>query len=259
MICLRSWLVLLIAGCGMAAAQAELTITGTRVVYEDAQGESSVRVRHSAGDTPVLMQAWLDDGDPRSEPGTQDVPFLMNPSVAYMAPGAEQVIRILRVGDLPTDRETLLFFNVLEVRPDAVDAIGVDGGSVHFNMQVRLKFFYRPKGLRMRLDQAVESLRFLAEPPGDDGVLRLRVDNPTPYHVTFNALTLHASDAADAPALAALDPAHEFGSMVVPHGTMTVYLKAPGGGTTHLPAQAQVRYTYVNDQGGYVTLKSRLE
>jgi len=239
--------------CTASVAQAAFTIVGTRVVYEDAQGEANVRVRYSVGETPVLMQAWLDDGDPESQPGTQDVPFIMNPAVARMTPRAEQIIRILRVGDLPSERETLFFFNVLEVLPDADSHSDADESFVHLNMQARLKFFYRPKGLQPAPQRAVESLRFSAEPPGADGSLRLRVENPTPYYFTLGQLTLHASDSA--PALAELDSARELDPMVAPHSAMTVYMKADGA---RLPAQAQVRYTWINDQGGYVSQQGRL-
>jgi len=254
-IALWKWLGLIAALCAASVAHAAFTITGTRVVYEDAQGEANVRIRYSVGETPVLMQAWLDDGDPESQPGAQDVPFIMTPAVAHMTPGAEQVIRILRVGNLPSERETLFFFNVLEVLPDA--GSDADESFVHLNMQARLKFFYRPKGLQPAPQRAVESLRFSAEPQGADGSLRLRVENPTPYYFTLGMLTLHASESDSAPALAELDSARELGPMVAPHSAMTVYLKAAGG--ARLPAQAQVRYTWINDQGGHVSQQGRLQ
>jgi len=238
------------------AAQAAFTIMGTRVVYEDAQGEANVRIRYSVGETPVLMQAWLDDGDPESQPGAQTVPFLMTPAVAHMQPDDEQIIRIIRIGELPADRESLFFFNVLEVPPDAAEQADADESFVQLNMQARLKFFYRPKGLLPAPGKAVESLRFSALSPEADGAWRLRVDNPTPYYYTLSGLTLHTSAGDNSPALATLDTDRELGPMVAPHSAMTVYLKPEGG--ARLPAQAQVRTTWINDQGGHVTTPGTL-
>jgi len=129
---LSTWLAALLAGA-CTLAQAAFSIVGTRVVYEEAQGETNVRVRYMTGDTPVMMQAWLDDGGPNAEPGMQDVPFIMTPAVAHMTPGDEQVIRIIRIGELPTDRESLFFFNVLEVPPDANDKIAAGENFVQIN------------------------------------------------------------------------------------------------------------------------------
>jgi len=240
-----------------ALAQAGFSIVGTRVVYDEAQGETNVRVRHLTGDVPVMMQAWLDDGDPQTQPGAQSVPFIMSPAVARMDPGAEQVIRIIRIGELPTDRESLFFFNVLEVPPDVDDAIAEGANLVQFNMQARLKFFYRPKGLKPAPDRAVDALRFSLEPAQADGALRLRVQNPTPYHFTLSQVFLHASAAPDAPALAELDAEREYGPMVAPHSALSVFLKPAASGAAR--SSAQVRYTYINDQGGYVTKQGKLD
>jgi len=237
-------------------AQAGFVIGGTRVVYDEAQGEANVRIRHASGDTPVMMQAWLDDGDPQARPGAQSVPFIMTPAVAHMESGAEQVVRIIRIGELPTDRESIFYFNVLEVLPDAQDRVATGENFVQFNMQTRLKLFYRPKGLQPVPDKAVDGLRFSLEPAQSDGSRQLRVENPTPYHYTLSQVFLHASAAQDAPALAELDTDREFGPMVAPHSEMRVFLKPAANGAAGSPAQ--VRYTYVNDYGGYVVKQSGL-
>ncbi|MBO1928634.1 fimbria/pilus periplasmic chaperone [Providencia rettgeri] len=43
---------------------------------------------------------------------------------------------------LPTDRESLLYFNVLGIPPQ-----GKEANAVQFTIQSRLKLFYRPKVL----------------------------------------------------------------------------------------------------------------
>jgi len=231
------------------AAHAGFTISGTRVIYEEAQGETTVNVRHTVGDTAVLMQAWIDDGDPEMQPGQQNVPFILTPAVALMEPGNAQVIRVLRIGELPPDRESLFFFNVLEVPPDASDKMAAGESFVQFAMQARLKFFYRPRGLQPSINRAQEMLRF-STAAGADGKLRVRIKNPTPYHFTFSELALHASEADNAPVLAELDADVEVGPMVAPNSELDVVMKASGGGQFRAGASTQVRYITVNDQGG---------
>jgi len=239
--------------CGLllasAAAHAGMAISGTRVIYEEAQGEATVNVRYSDGDVAVLMQAWIDDGDPSMQPGQQNVPFILTPAVALMEPGNAQVIRVLRIGELPSDRESLYFFNVLEVPPDASDKLAAGESFVQFAMQARLKFFYRPRGLQPSVIRAQDMLRF-STATGADGKLRVRIKNPTPYHFTFSELALSASEADNAPALAELDADVEFGPMVAPHSELEVVMKAAAGGQPGAGTSTHARYTIVNDQGG---------
>jgi len=254
---IRTFISLVIVVClaVLSPAQAGLTINGTRVVYEEAQGETSVRVRHSVGNTPVIMQSWLDDGSPQALPGSQSAPFILTPAVAHLRPGAEQVIRVLRIGTLPQNQETLFFFNVLEVPPEA--ALATDQSAMQLSMQARLKFFYRPRGLQPSVNKAPELLRFSVETAGTDTVPRLRITNPTPYHITLTDISLHAAE--NTPALAVLDEAREVGPMVAPASTLSVYLKSANGSAVSLPARAQVRYVVINDQGGRNAKQGRLD
>jgi len=238
-------------GCA-TLAQAGFSITGTRVIYHDAEGETTVQMQRTPGGAPVLLQVWLDDGDPSAKPGMQDLPFILTPAVSRVDPDRAQVIRIWRVrDDLPTDRESLLFFNALEV-PATVESDAQTGANhLRLAMQARMKFFYRPKGLQPTVEQAADLLRFTLEPSAD-GPLNLRLHNPTPYHITVPKLTLHATP--DAPALASVNE-RAVAPMVAPFGELLVPLAAVNvkDGTSlrrRIPPAAQVRYTVINDMGG---------
>jgi len=245
-----------------AAAHAALTIIGTRVIYDEAQGEASVHISHTAGDDAALMQTWMDDGDPQSQPGQQTVPFILNPAVALLEPGAAQVVRVLRIGELPSDKESLFFFNVLEVPPDASDKLAAGESFVQFAMQARLKFFYRPRGLQPSVVRAPDLLRFSGN-TGADGRMRVRISNPTPYHMTFTDLALHASDADNAPMLAELDTRSDLAPMIAPGSELDVVLKPAGGGqvrgVAQITPQTRVRYALVNDQGGKNIKQAKLD
>jgi len=224
--------------------QAGLTIHGTRIIYDESRGETVVRIEHTVGDTPVLMQTWLDDGNPEAgAAGQQNLPFLLTPTVARMNPGSAQVVRILRTRDeLPQDRESLFYFNVLEVPPEPEASLEVS--SILFAMQARLKFFYRPKGLRISSEAAPELLRFASVL--EDGQVQLRIHNPTPYHITLKDLSLAAS--RDGERLAKFDLEASLAPMLAPFAEEVVSLKMLAGSA--IPAGAVVHYSTINDQGG---------
>jgi len=225
--------------------QAGLTIHGTRIVYDESSGETAVRIEHTVGNTPVLMQTWLDNGDlDASAAGAQNLPFLLVPAVARLNPGAAQVVRILRIRDeLPKDRESLLYFNVLEIPPEPEESANVS--SILFAMQARLKFFYRPKGLTMASWEAPDLLRFT--PVSEAGQTQLRIHNSTPYHVTLKDLSLIA--AKGGATLAKFDAEVSLAPMLEPFGEAVVPLKMASGNVS-LPPNAIVHYSTINDQGG---------
>jgi len=245
-------LIVLLTGI-FSLAHAGLTIQGTRIIYDESRGETTVRVSHTVGNTPVLMQTWLDDGNPEARIGEQNLPFLLAPSVARLDPGGAQVVRIIRTrDDLPKDRESLLYFNVLEVPPAADDM--EEASFIQFSMQARLKFFYRPKGLRPSSEAAPDLLRFTLQPGSETEAVSLRIHNPTPYHITIQNLALAAGDAV----LAELDTKANLVPMIPPLSEETVTLKAAGG-SANIPANAVVRYGVINDQGGVNGKQKTLE
>lgn len=226
------------------ASQAAVVINSTRVIYQEDEGEAIVQLRNHGGG-PVLAQAWIDDGDMLARPETIDVPFTLTPSIARIDAGKGQAIRILRIRDnLPADRESLLWFNVMEVPPAPTQKIAQGDNLIQFSIRSRIKLFYRPKALRMQQERAQEQLQFALE-AGKAGSQHIRVSNPTPYYVTFRTIKLRRSP--DAPALAEVGQTAE--RMVAPGGSLTLPLKvAEGHGP--LPEDVQVFFSVVNDYGG---------
>jgi len=247
-------------------AQAGFSITGTRVIYNEADGEATVRLQHVKGEKPVLLQVWLDDGDPDAKPGMQDLPFVLTPPVSRVDPGNAQVIRIVRIrDDLPKDRESLLFFNALEVPSAIEDLTQPNENRLYLAMQARMKFFYRPKGLMpTAAHQATDFLRFTRETT-PDGQLQLRLHNPTPYHITVLNLALHAANAAPDAAPLAKHKETGLAPMVPPFGDVSVALDelAPNASvaqlTTRRAADTEVRYSIINDEGGINAKQATLD
>ncbi|MEZ2417414.1 molecular chaperone [Luteibacter sp. RCC_6_2] len=186
-------LAIVLALCGTSTANAAVVIGGTRVIFPAQARDVSLRLENKGGD-PALVQVWVDDGDERSTPTSAHAPFAITPPVFRIDPGNGHALRIVHVGDgMPSDKEVLYWLNVLEIPPKASD---VEGKNVlQFAFRHRLKLFHRPKGLPSSPDRAAAALRWSIE-RGANGS-SLKVVNPSPYHVSFNAVDLHAG--ADSP------------------------------------------------------------
>ena len=231
-------------------SQAGVVINGTRVIYRQADGEAVVQLRNTDSG-PLLVQAWIDDGDVRAKVESLDMPFTLVPSVARIDPSRGQAIRILQTrNDLPVDRESLLWLNVLEIPPKPSRMLAEGQNLLQLSFRSRIKLFYRPKELESSPEDALKQLRFAIgrNAKGDPEVV---VYNPSPYHVTFRSLTLRED--RDGPVAAALDDGASE-RMVGPVGELSVPLRWKSG-TPVSTANVQVFFTAINDQGGDTRLQ----
>jgi chaperone protein EcpD len=214
------------------ATQASVVIAGTRVVYNATDSEVTLKLSN-VGKSPALTQVWLDKGDPKDDPSKLDLPFILTPPLARIDPDKSQTIRIAYTGEaLPKDRETLFWFNVLEVPPKPTAA---DAGQnyVQLAFRSRLKFFFRPSGLPGSADEAPGKLNWRLGNQGGKTVLQ--VSNPTPYHVTIIEAQVGAGERA---------PKFDDGVMLDPDGQATLPLS---GTAANGP---KVSFTTLNDFGG---------
>ncbi|WP_058913376.1 molecular chaperone [Entomohabitans teleogrylli] len=170
-------LALLLIACFSLPVNSAVVITGTRVIYPAAEKEVSVKMNNN-GTGPVLIQAWIDDGDEKSTPETAKAPFYLTPPVNRVNAGRGQTLRIRYTGDaLPQDKESLFYLNVLEVPPKAKDS--KDQNVLQMAFRSRLKLFFRPASLTGKAAaQAPEKLLW-----SRDGN-RITARNTTPFHIT---------------------------------------------------------------------------
>jgi len=257
---LKSSLVLLALWCALLAplwGHAGIVIKGTRVVYDEARGETHVQLRQ-AGDVPSLVQIWLDTGDDSIDAYAKQTPFLITPTVTRMDPGVGQSIRILRAGNgLPQGRESMLFFNVLEIPPVPAGQDAAGDNYIQFSSRARLKFFYRPKGLSPAPEKAHQLLGFSLS-QGEGGALLVQIHNPSPYHVTFKTLALRQGEEEDGIALAQLSKRLGVNhTTVAPLAELVLPMDAEAGS---LPASGlNVRYEVVGDYGNIISGQRALD
>lgn len=170
----------------ISLSYANIIITGTRFVYPENTKEINIQLSNSS-ETPRLVQSWLDKGDPKARPGSEYVPFLITPPITRVEGHQGQSLRVRYIDkNLPQDRETLLWLNVLEVPPTAKNADQETSNSLQLAIRSRLKFFFRPESLKSSPEQAIKNLQWQVTGSGSN--TSLTVKNPTPYYFSFHSL-----------------------------------------------------------------------
>jgi chaperone protein EcpD len=222
----------------MPYAAAGVVVDGTRVVYLAAKREVTINLRN-ASDTPSLVQAWLDAGDPHAKPGESKVPFVLTPPLFRLDPTKSQSLRLVYTHDpLPEDRESLFWLNVLDIPPRAAANPDLPN-QLDLAFKHRMKVFFRPARLRGSAADAPAQLTWkLLSKNGK--LVGIEASNPTPYHVSLTQVT----------ATVAAQPVNAKADMVDPFASRSFDLPdpiiAPSG-------TVAVKYWFVNDYGGNVS------
>lgn len=214
-------------------ASAAIQITGTRVIYPAGEREVTVQLENN-GPSPRLLQSWVDSGDASQGAATSSAPFMITPPITRIEPGKGQSLRLMFTGgDVPGDRESVFWLNVLEV-PPRPQAAREGENFMQFAVRTRIKIFYRPKGLA-------------GDPVGSYGLLRWRLlkagtghavecTNPTAYNVSFASVRLKGAIADDRKM--------PEGGMCPAFGRQTFRVDGPAGADS-------VTFTAINDYGGF--------
>jgi chaperone protein EcpD len=218
-------------------AAAGIVVDGTRLVYPANKREVTIQIRNP-GETPSLVQAWLDAGDPHAKPGESKVPFVMTPPLFRLDPTKAQSLQLVYTHEpLPADRESLFWLNVLDIPPRTAPNPELPN-QLELAFKHRMKVFFRPAGLSGSAAGAPARLtwKLLSK---DGRVVGIEATNPTAYHVSLIQVTVTA---AGHPVTAKAD-------MVAPFASRSFDLPAP---LTAPSGPVAVNYWFVNDYGGNV-------
>ncbi|WP_333680238.1 fimbria/pilus periplasmic chaperone [Dyella sp.] len=227
----------------IGAANASVLIAGTRVVFPAQDGEVTVRLTNDNAH-PALVEAWIDNGDPKSTPDKVSVPFLITPPLFRMEAHKDQDLRIISTpASLPADRESLFWLNVLEIPPKPSGQESAGKNLLQFAIRSRLKLFYRPAHLPGSAQTAPGQMTWKAVADGHG--YALEVHNPTPYHVTIVKLSLGAGGKSYDADIGMVDP---LGSLCLKIKGLTT---APAAGTS-------IAYDIVNDYGATQSFKGNV-
>lgn len=176
----RTLLVALLGTVGVAGtAQASISLSTTRVIFDAKSKEANLIVRNADEKKNVLIQSWIES----NTPGDQgDLPFAMTPPISKMAPQGQQLIRIMYAGGqntMPADKESVMWVNVQEI-PQAVEG----DNTLQLAVRQRIKLFFRPQGLAGSAETAPSKLLWKVK--GD--VLEVR--NPSAFHVSTSSIDM---------------------------------------------------------------------
>lgn len=164
------------------SASADIVISGTRVIYPQSSKDVTVKMENR-GNKPLLVQSWLDDGRDTTNPQELKLPFIVTPPVSRVDPSKGQTVRITWTQQpLPQDRESLFWFNVLEVPPKAKEEDSQNVLQLAF--RTRIKMFFRPTGLQGDPAVAAGNLKW-----SQQGTT-LIANNSSPYYVSMAAATV---------------------------------------------------------------------
>lgn len=227
---------LLLAACLMIGqAQASIVITGTRVVYDAAQREVTVKLNND-GQSPMLVQSWVDEGNVQATPDTSTAPFVLTPPIARIDPSKGQALRLRYTGQkaLPQDHESLFWLNVLEVPPTTADG----QNKLKIAFRSRVKLFYRPARLPGNPTAAAEQLQWRVQRDGAGWALQCL--NASPYYVTLGKVSVSAGGQSVSPTLDINS------SMLAPGERKTLPLKG------NVAGNGKVDYTSITDLGALV-------
>ena len=168
------------------SVQASVVVDATRIVYPAKEREVSLRLSNK-GQQAALVQTWIDDGRVDAKPDEVDTPFIVMPPMVRIDPDKGQSLRIAFVPstNLPKDRESVFWLNVLDVPPLASAQVG---NHMQLAFRTRLKLFFRPANLPGSAAESAEKLRWNLSRSGKNTVLQ--VHNDGAFHVSFNSVEL---------------------------------------------------------------------
>lgn len=213
------------------SAFASVVMTGSRVIYTSDAKSVDVQLRNN-DNFPYVIQAWFDSGDNKSTPATGKAPFVVTPPTFRISANDGQVLRIFFTGgnSLPLDRESVFYFNFLQVPPGNI--AGDKGNQMVVLLKNRMKLFYRPASLKTNTKKIFDYLTF-----SNISSSGIRITNTSPYYISLSKVAVRNAVAKEAP------------PMIAPFTTVDVALVE---GKTTGSAQG-IEIGLVNDYGSTVT------
>ncbi|MCK7430819.1 molecular chaperone [Enterobacter chengduensis] len=166
------------------SSYASIQISSTRVIYREAEKDVSIQVNNPGG-YPVLLQSWMDDGRTDIKPENISSPFILTPPLTRVNANEGQTLRLSYIGkNLPADRESVYWLNVLEIPPVA----SKESNQIQVAFRSRIKVFYRPTGLEDKAAlSAAKSLQWVVQGK------QITLTNPTPFYISLLSVSIKAN------------------------------------------------------------------
>lgn len=225
----------------------------TRIIY-DSKSSSQSYMMMNTNKYPVIVQFWVDNGDPNKEPEKTPSPFVVTPVMARMDPSRLNSIKVIYSGGdkkLPEDKESLFYLNIFEIPPKSTSPDSQN--EILLSMLTQIKLIYRPDRLKLKegeLTARLKPLKFSAV-KSSDNLVSLKVYNPTPYIVSFSSFTLTGQDNGKS---VSFRPADNTDLTVLPQSDKTFPIET---GKSHFVLQG-LDYWLVDDMGKFIQMRRNL-
>ena len=168
-------------------ARADMIVERTRVIYPEGRRDVQINLSNTSTSSTAFVQLWLDDGTDSQDIESMAVPFLLSPPTARVSANGRQTVRMAFTGEpQKADQESLFYFNMLELPPRYTGP--EDESRLTFARRTRIKVFFRPKGLKGDLSQAMKQLH--CAPISTADAWALECYNPSPFHLSFFSFDL---------------------------------------------------------------------
>ncbi|EKT64654.1 molecular chaperone [Providencia burhodogranariea] len=216
-------------------ANGSVVVQGTRVIFPDNKTIMGIQIINNS-DQPSLVQSWIDDGDINSTPETTNAPFIVIPPITKIKANDGTQLRIQFIGKkLPDDRESIFYLNILDISPKPKN--NVNGNFLQLALQTRLKLLYRPMGLTLTSDNALNEVKFFQS---EQWLIAM---NPTPYFVTLSKLYFEVQN--NNPLLENI--------MIAPFSQIQVQHQ------DNISTSNELIAIYINDMGNHIRYKTTLK
>lgn len=210
------------------SAWAGIHAEATRVIYISEKKSASLPLEN-IGETPYLIQSWLDSGDPLTIP--KNLPLQIVPPLMKLDGGEQGSVRIVYAGHgLPTDRESVFWINIQEVPPKTQLE-----NTLQIAVHSRLKVFYRPAAIKQKLQESAKMLQWRRV---NDTII---VNNPSPLSVSLATLQINNRDGRVVKVNA---------DIILPFNEEKISLPTTVGNFSTLD------FSYVNDYGAVSTVEN---
>lgn len=159
----------------VAGAHAGVVVGGTRLVYDGAKKESSLSV-NNPDKTSYLIQSWIENQDD----SRIKTPFIITPPLFRLDAEQQNILRVVRSGNVPEDRESLYWLNV-----KAIPSGKKVDNTLQIAVRTRIKLIYRPSMLKgSSPEEQTDNLVW------SHNGNQLQVKNPTAYYMNFSEISI---------------------------------------------------------------------
>ena len=165
-----------------ASVNAGVVIGGTRVIYDGGKKEASLSV-NNPDSVPFLIQSWIDT----QSGGAEKAPFIITPPLYRLDQGQQNVMRIVRAGNLPEDKESMFWLNIKSI-PSAPKK----ENTLQVAVKTRIKLIYRPASLKGSVPELLAD-QLTWQKTGN----QVQVTNPTKFYMNFNQITVNGKALPD--------------------------------------------------------------